>query len=354
MKKRLFIPLAIALVILVAYNVLIAFAAKKTQRQHLLSAIDHLPATTDCLFLGNSLMEAGCDAGAFESAWPRGNASPFAINLGLGATTPVEHYLILKRAFSQPVHIKYVIYGFFDDQLNAAPDGAWEDLIGNRAFSYYFPQDAAAFYTPHSRLGKWRLEMTEHVPMLAERSSLWDRVELFRRKIDEIGMPKQKVNRFGRVGDFNALEAKDVPSFTQRCDAIVRGQKGFSAPIQAMIDLAHEHGAQFLFVEMPMSPRHLETFYSLPVWAEMRAHLQSLAQQKQATYITASDWVTNGSDFEDTVHLNEQGAKFFSARLGTALSHMNLGATNNLVAASEKVRIQKPSPEGTFDNSPAF
>ena len=44
-------------------------------------------------------------------------SAPVAVNLGLGATTPVEHYLILKRAFSQPVHIKYVIYGFFDDQL---------------------------------------------------------------------------------------------------------------------------------------------------------------------------------------------------------------------------------------------
>jgi hypothetical protein len=248
MKRRFFISVGIALVILAAYNVLIFFAAKKTQHQHLLAAIDHLPASTDILFLGNSLIEAGCDATAFQSAWPHADSSPLAVNLGLGATTPVEHYLILKRAFSRGVHIKYVIYGFFDDQLSAPVDGKWEDLIGNRAFSYYFPRDAAAFYSPHSHLSEWRMEMTERVPMLAERSSLWDKVELFRRNIDEIGMPKQKVNRFGRVTDFNALEASDVPSFTQRCETIVRGQKGFSAPIQAMIDLAHEHGAKFVFV----------------------------------------------------------------------------------------------------------
>lgn len=335
MKKRLFIPVAIALVILVAYNVLIAFAAKKTQRQHLLNALNHLPPSTDCLFLGNSLIEAGCDAGAFESSWSQPSPTPTAVNLGLGATTPVEHYLILKRAFEQPVHIKYVIYGFFDDQLNAAPDGAWEDLIGNRAFSYYFPKEAATFYTPNSRLGEWRLEMTERVPMLAERSSLWDRVELLRRQLDEIGMPKQKVNRFGRVGDFDALEAKDVPSFVQRCGAIVKVRKGFSPPIQAMIDLAHEHGAKFFFVEMPMSPRHRETFYSLPVWTEMRAHLQKLAQAQQATYITASDWVRDGANFEDTVHLNEQGARSFSAQLGMALSRMTVEKTNRLVAARD-------------------
>src|SRR5215469_9967277 len=333
MKKRLFIPLAMVLVILVAYNVLIYFAAKKTQRQHLLSAIDHLPPSTECLFLGNSLIEAGGDTAAFQSAWAQADASPLTVNLGLGATTPVEHYLILKQALSQPVHIKYVIYGFFDDQLNASTSGNWEDLIGNRAFSYYFPREAAAFYEPHSRLETCQMELIEHVPMLAERSSLWDKVELLRRQLDQIGMPKQKVNRFGRVGDFNALEAKDVPSFVERCDAIVRARKSFSAPIRAMINLAHEHGAKFYFVEMPMSPRHRETFYALPVWSETRVYLQSLAKQQHAAYIVASDWVQDGTNFEDTVHLNEQGARAFSERLATVMSQLASNPTNvNLYA----------------------
>ena len=335
MKKRLFIPLAMVLIILVAYNVLIYFVARKTQRQHLLSAIDHLPPATECLFLGNSLIEAGGDTAAFQSAWAGGDASPVTVNLGLGATTPVEHYLILKRAFSQPVHIKYVIYGFFDDQLNAATSGKWEDLIGNRAFSYYFPREAATFYEPHSRLAGYQMELIEHVPMLAERSSLWDKVELFRRQLDRIGMPKEKVNRFGRVADFNALEAKDVPSFTRRCEAIVHARGAFSPPIQAMIELAHQHGAKFYLVEMPMSPRHRQTFYSLPVWTETRAYLQSLAEQENVTYIAASDWVPNGANFEDTVHLNDQGARSFSTRLATVMSRFaSVSATNSIATAS--------------------
>lgn len=334
-KRALFIPVAIALMILAIYNILIFSAAKHTQRQHLLSVIDHLPSSTGCVFLGNSLIEAGCDAAAFQTAWPQ-NDSPQTVNLGLGATTPVEHYLILQRAFSRPTQIKYVIYGFFDDQLNAAPNGKWEDLIGNRAFSCYFPRDAAAFYAPHSSLTKWQLELTKNVPMLAERSSLWDRVELFRRQIDEIGMPKHQVNRFGRAGDFNALEAKDVPDFTHRCEAIVQEQKGFSTPVQAIIDLAHQHGAEVFFVEMPMSPHHRETFYSLPVWTEMRARLQTLASKQRVTYITASDWVPDGKDFEDAVHLNEQGARYFSARLASTLSQLIGGKSNHLVAATGK------------------
>ena len=338
MKRRLFIPLGIVLVILAVYNVLIHFAAKKTQRQHLLSVIDNLPPSTECVFVGNSLIEAGCDAAAFQSAWPQTSA-PFAVNLGLGATTPVEHYLILKRAFSQSVHIKYVIYGFFDDQLNVPASGDWDDLIGNRAFSYYFPRDAAAFYAPHSSLAQYQMEMTEHIPMLAERSSLWDKVELFRRQLDQIGLPKQKVNRFGRVGDFNALEASDVPSFTERCEAIVDAQKSLSAPIQAMIDLAHQHGAKFYFVEMPMSPRHRQTFYSLPVWSQMRTYLQSLANRQHVTYIAASDWVRDGTNFEDTVHLNEQGARTFSTRLATVMYQLAANRTNvNLYARGENKR----------------
>jgi hypothetical protein len=321
MKKRLFIPLAIALVILGAYNVLIHFAAKKTQRQHLLATIDHLPPSTECLFLGNSLIQAGCDVSAFQSAWPP-SADPIAANLGLGATTPVEHYLILKRAFTRSVPIRYIVYGFFDDQLNADSSGNWDDLVGNRAFSYYFAGDAAALYFPHSRVEAWKMETVEHIPMVEERSALWDKVELFRRQLDQIGMPKQKINRFGRVADFNALEPRDVPDFTRRCEDIVRGRKGFSPAVQAIVDLAREHGAKVFFVEMPMSPRHRETFYSLPVWAEMRAHLQALATEQGAAYITASDWVQDGTNFEDTVHLNEQGARSFSAQLAATMSRI--------------------------------
>jgi hypothetical protein len=150
------------------------------------------------------------------------------------------------------------------------------------------------------------------------------------------------VNRFGRVGDFSVMEARDVPSFVQRCDAIVRARKGFSAPIQAMIDLAHQHGAKFYLVEMPMSPRHRQTFYALPVWAETRAYLQSLAEQQHATYIAASDWIPDGTNFQDAMHLNEQGARAFSARLATVISRLASNSSNvNLYVRGQQKKILK-------------
>lgn len=318
--KRFFILAGIALGMLAGYNALIGFASRTTQRHELLYTLNHLPPDTDCLLLGNSLMAAGGDISAFQSAWPDPNDPPAVVNLALGATTPVEHYLILKRALAQPVHIKYLVYGFFDDQLNAPVSGNWTNLMGNRAFSYYFPKDAAAFYTPGSRWEVWKLWLIGHVPMLADRSSFWGKIELLRRWCGGLGMPKQKSNRFGRAADFAELEPKNVSNFTARCEAIVRGQKGFSPAVRGIFQLARAHGIRVFLVEMPMPSRHREEFYSLPAWADLRGYLQTLAARENAVYLSADDWVTNDADFEDAMHLNEAGAQLFSARLAVALA----------------------------------
>jgi len=52
----------------------------------------------------------------------------------------------------------------------------------------------------------------------------------------------------------------------------------------------------------------------------MRAYLQTLALQNHAVYISASDWMKDDHVFEDATHLNEQGAKVFSAKLAETLS----------------------------------
>src|SRR5690349_3601144 len=100
--RRLFVPLGVALVLLAGYNVLIALTARRSQRQEMRQKLDHLPAAANCVFLGNSLVEAGCDPDAFAAALPQTARGLVPINLALGATTPVEHYLILKRALASP------------------------------------------------------------------------------------------------------------------------------------------------------------------------------------------------------------------------------------------------------------
>jgi hypothetical protein len=321
--KRLFISVGVALAILVGYNVLIAWRAHTSQRQRMRAKLEQLPAAADCVFLGNSLVEAGCDADAFASAWPRRDHAFLPINLALGATSPVEHYLILQRALRSPMHPRYLVYGFFDDQLNATVHGDWSDLVGNRALSYYFPDQAADFYAPGSWWKRLELGFTARVPMLAERSSLWTEVELLRRRFEDVGMPRQKTNRFGRVADFGALEAKDIASFNARCAAVVDGNVGFSRPIREIVQLARARGMQVIFVEMPMPSRHRQVFYSSPVWSRMRSYLQNLAAREGVTYVSAADWVNDDRNFEDATHLNEQGAKLFSGQLAAAISRLD-------------------------------
>jgi hypothetical protein len=322
---RLFLPLGILLLILIGYNLLIHHTAKSTYRHHLLTSLSEIPLDTDVLFLGNSLVEAGCDPSAFREAWPAAQRAPRPVNIALGATSPVEHYLILKHALDLPIHPKYLVYGFFDDQLNASTRGDWADLVGNRAFSYYFPDEAAALYAPGSSFKKWEMRIIGRIPMFAERSSFWGKVELLRRGIEDIGMPKQQTTRYGRVKDFAALEAADLPSFNHRCDAILSQRAAFSPAVRKIVELAQKHGITMVFLEMPMPSRHRNIFYSSPKWSEMRANLQTLAQQNHAIYLTASDWVKDDQAFEDATHLNEQGAKQFSTKLAVTLSQARQG-----------------------------
>jgi hypothetical protein len=318
--RRLFIPCTILLLLLAAYNLIIHQTAKSTLRHHLLTSLSEIPLDTDFLFLGNSLVEAGCDTSAFREGWPAPQSAPKPANIALGATSPVEHYLILKHALDRPIHPKYLVYGFFDDQLNAPVRGDWADLVGNRAFSYYFPDEAAALYAPGSALKRWQLRIVGHIPMLAERSSFWGKVELLRRAIEDVGMPKQQTTRYGRVKDFAALEAADLPSFNRRCQSILSEHSGFSLPIREIIQLTQQHGITIIFLEMPMPSRHRNIFYSSPAWSEMRAYLQTLARENHAVYLSASDWVQDDQNFEDATHLNEQGARKFSVKLAEILS----------------------------------
>jgi lysophospholipase L1-like esterase len=119
-----------------------------------------------------------------------------------------------------------------------------------------------------------------------------------------------------------------VKSFDERCQRVLEGQNGFSAPIQSIINLARQHGAKVIFVEMPMPSRHRNTFYSSAAWQAMRTHLQKLAATQEVAFLSASDWVKDDQDFEDATHLNETGAKSFSSRLAAEISRIEPGIRN--------------------------
>jgi hypothetical protein len=296
-----------------------------------MARLANIPKDTDLFFLGNSLVEAGCNVQAFEQSWTGSKVR--AENIALGATFPIEHRLILQRALQSSARPRYVIYGFFDDELNTTPSGNFSDLVGNRALAYYFPEEAAAMYAPGSVFKRWELRAYAYLPMISERSSLWGKVDSVREKLRDIGMPRRERNRFGLVQNFSALEAADSQEFEKRCLSAAEKNQ-FSIPVQKIIQMTHDHGSKLVLVEMPMPARHRSVFYSTRAWSVLRERLQKLAADNDLLYISAADWVTNDNEFEDVTHLNEVGAKDFSAKLSQVLWHLPQGSTETVLKDS--------------------
>ena len=323
--KKLWCSALVLLAVLVVVNIGLHYAAHGTQRGKLLARLRQVPLDADCLFVGNSLMEAGCDLDAFAAGLEQKNSARFS-NLALGGTSPLEHYLILRKAYERPIHPRLIVYGFMDDQLYSNVSVRWNDLTGNRGFCYYFPSETAALVRPESWFVRAQLQVVAHLPMLAERSALWAKVEKLRRALGGLGMAPARQGRFGRTHDFLALEAKDTASFDARCRSILQRKESFSVPIQKLIDLAHEHGASVVLVEMPMPSHHHQMFYSSPAWRQFEQWIAASANEHQSAYIGAADWVGNDDGFDDPLHLNHTGAKQFSTRLARELSKLTVSS----------------------------
>jgi hypothetical protein len=322
--RRLIIQVLPAIVVLLAANVGIwVLARNSTPRQLLRHGQQSAPATD--LFLGNSTMEAGLDDAAFGLTKP---GRP--LNMALGATQPVEHFLIYRQMYKHKTAAVY--YGFFDTQLTDLPDGGWETLTANRAMSYYVdPKVASNFYFIDAPVKVFTHHLIARIPMLVERLTIWGRVEKLRRFLGEIGMPKKDTNRFGRAEDFSLLE-DNQKEFVQRCNRMVVNRVPLNRPVAEIFHLAKERGSQAIYVvEMPMSERHRK-LYNNSAWNSYRAYLVKLVSEAGGIYVPAANWI--GKDgFLDNLHLNEVGAKSFSRRLGqwVVLNHTPIsgGTANN-------------------------
>ncbi len=309
MKLRQFaMQVVLTCAVLLAANVAVSRLAANSVPRQLLRKIDRSEPVTD-VFLGNSTMAAGCDEAAFEAAAPGHRA----LNLGLGATTPIEHFLLIRRLTKHGTPTIY--YGFLDTQLTDAAEGSWDALVGNRAMSYYAePEIAMGFLAGKTRLGALAFRSVGWIPMLAERGTIWAKVELLRRSLAGVGMAAKETNRFGRAEDFAQLEVEpDV--FVRQCRRAVDEWAKLSEPVAAIFKLAKERGFSLVVLAMPMPESHRTRYYRGPEWTAYQAWLTELVREAGGSYVDASDWI--GDDgFADHLHVNAEGALVFSRRLG--------------------------------------
>lgn len=305
--RHLTVQIALTLAVLVAGNLVVSrLAQNSVPRQTLRKGEQSDPAND--LFLGNSLVAAGLDEAAFATAAP--GRRP--LNLGLGSSSPVEHYLIYRRQIKHQAAAVY--YGFFDTQLTDIPDGKWDALVGNRAMAYYVdPAIAAQFLVADSSVRALAFRVVAQIPWLVERLTIWAKVELLRRSLGELGMPKKLTNQFGRAEDFGLLE-EDVEQFTTRCRLLAADQAPLTAAVVAIIRQAQERGSPIYLVEMPMPEGHRKRYYQTPEWIAYQAHLKRLLEDAGGRYVPAADWIDD-SGFADHLHLNQDGARRFSTRL---------------------------------------
>lgn len=271
----------------------------------------------DFLFLGNSVMAGGLKPDVFEKGWSQRGDKAEAFNAALGWSGPVEHYLLARQSYLRHPKIPYVVYGFLDFQLTNRPLFGWEDLEGNKAMSYGFePVMAAEVYDPGSFWTKARFLLIGAVPMLRQHSQLWKYVELARQSLEELGMPKVAHNQYGRVEDFRDLMVKQGKA---DCVEAVAESVPLTPGVDALLRLARERGSKLIVVEMPGTSEHRSRLYDTPEWRSYRAYLQRLLGAEGAYYITASDWIPDDKDFRDSLHMNENGAKAFSAKLAEVI-----------------------------------
>ena len=123
-------------------------------------------------------------------------------------------------------------------------------------------------------------------------------------------------NRFGRAEDFSLLEQADTAEFRRACRAIVTEKRGVLPAVADMLQVLHDRKIPLICVEMPMTADHRRRFYENSDWRHLRDHIAAQIRREGGDYLVASDWIDDHG-FADSLHLNEQGAAEFSARLAT-------------------------------------
>jgi len=320
-KRHVLLALGGLLLLLFALNEAVARSARDTVPRELMARVRETPGVS-VLALGNSLVGVGFEESAFDQAI---GAEPRygMINLGLGNSTPVEHLMLLRYALQHGERPRVLIYGFFDFQLTHPAEFATSDLIGNRAMLYYLePEYARRFYhlSLHDRI---EFEVMRHFPLFVDRTVVWERVELFRRSLEQEGMPPEKTNSMGRANDFSLLEYPSTPAFIEECGRA--RLRDLIPSVHAIIDQGRAAGMKVIFVEMPLPPEHVRSFYDTQAWGGYRSHVRSMLEAEGAQFIDASHMMPQDSMFADPLHMTYAASKDFSRRFAESLKQAEAG-----------------------------
>lgn len=309
-----FVAILVTSAIVAGANWAVGRASTNSVPRQIMRSINAAGPLIDVLGAGNSLMAAGFDEAVINDVFQKAGRSAVTVNGALGSSTLIEQ-LALTRLALQRHTVRNLVYGFFDQQMATEPPLSNSDLIGNHAMLYYQEPQLTLRYARFSWLDRIEFQTYRCCALLQERGTIWAKVEKMRRAMEQVGMPSQENNRFGRRADFNLLESGTAEQFANRCREVLRSGDFLSPAIQELFREARAHGSRITVVEMPMHPLHVQRFYDQPAWDEFRIRNRAAVDREGGVYINASRWIPQESDFQDHLHLATSGAARFSRML---------------------------------------
>ena len=322
MRPLLPVTLAAAL-LFVGGNLCMAVWSHRLPYYHMLEKI-RTARDPNVLFVGNSLL-AGLDEPALELAASQGGVRLRSLNTATPASQPPEHKLLFQYAARQQPGIGTLVVGIFAFQLTVSSRYRMADVVGNRmvAVDHRFSYAEVVSAYNFGLMDRVELEMDRTLPMLANRANAWKYVELLRRSMSSMGMPRAATNSMGRVDDFKALESMSPDTFDAEALTFLQHPDHFNPSYQYIFDQAGRAGMNIVIVVMPISPYHRAVFYSRLRWKEYLAAMDKLSNQRHIQVIDASGWLPAAADFKDHVHMTNQAIHVFSQRLGSELAQMD-------------------------------
>ena len=277
----------------------------------------------DLLFVGDSTMREGLTK-AFKFNWQEDTGQTITtFNGGMGASSTVEHYLLLRKALQEQPQLKAVVYGIIGYRMTDPHFGPQASIPSLIFVEYYQEPDvAAAFQNEVHPLGELKFQIERRIPIYVERYGFWQKVEKLRRQWGAIGLPAKEETRFGRVEDFGTLIHPKRDHFEAHGRAVAAGQTGLRGPCQQFIEDCRERNIPLVVVKMPMSQSHRDKFEENEIWTGYLEALRKLLADEGVTLIDASNWIplSDKEAFADEIHLNAKGAELFTRRLSRELS----------------------------------
>jgi len=316
-SRCLFIQTVGVCVVFALYNCFMVALSRNTFPQRLLRAISTAPHC-DTIILGNSLMASGFALKEYEAESARLSTHPVILRAALGATTPLEHLLILRAAVRHQAHFDTLIYGYFDTQLS---DRNPPVCGGNRVISYYVDPNAVAQYYPGTLFDRFSTLVLARIPYTSQHITVWGHVEVLRRKIARFGMPSSHLPGFGLVQNANDLEDGGKKTTADRCLAALGSPNLLSPEAADFVRLARISANRVIFVKMPMPSTHIKDVYTNPAWTTYQSQLVRYLDRNGVQHIDASQWILNDDEFADAIHLSTVGAGTFSSRLADTVAN---------------------------------